>query len=56
MFPFSLLAKLVYKGYNHGLFKIGNFTLLVNSGLGTWGPPMRTAGHSEISRIKLLPL
>ncbi|HZJ41806.1 MAG TPA: metallophosphoesterase [Patescibacteria group bacterium] len=56
MFPFNLLASLVYKGHSHGLHKSGNFSLLVNTGLGTWGPPMRTAGHSEISRIKLLPL
>jgi len=55
MFPFNFIASLVYKGFNHGLFTSGTFSLLVNSGLGTWGPPMRTAGHSEISRIKLLP-
>jgi predicted MPP superfamily phosphohydrolase len=53
MFPFSLIAKLVYKGYNHGLFKIGDFNLLVNSGLGTWGPPMRTTAQAEIVKIKL---
>lgn len=54
MFPFNLVASLFYKGYNHGLHTNGDFNLIVNSGLGTWGPPMRTMGKGEISRIKLI--
>ncbi len=53
IFPFNLIARLAYKGYGQGLFKLGNFNLIVNSGLGTWGPPMRTVGRGEISQIKL---
>jgi predicted MPP superfamily phosphohydrolase len=53
LFPFNYLAKLSYKGYGHGLFNEGDFSLIVNRGAGTWGPPMRTSGQSEISRIIL---
>lgn len=54
MFPFNLVAGLFYKGYNHGLHINGNYNLIINSGLGTWGPPMRTMGKGEISKIKLI--
>jgi len=53
LFPFNYLAKLAYKGYGHGLFKDGDFSLIVNRGAGTWGPPMRTSGQSEIAKIIL---
>ncbi|HZJ40748.1 MAG TPA: metallophosphoesterase [Candidatus Saccharimonadales bacterium] len=56
LFPFNFLAHLAYKGYGYGLSKLGDFNLIVNGGLGTWGPPMRTISQSEIVRIKLLPL
>jgi len=56
LFPFSPIASLVYKGYGYGLFQIDTFSLIVNGGLGTWGPPMRTAGKSEIVKIILKPL
>lgn len=56
LFPFNYLAKIAYKGYDAGFFKKGDFNLIVNSGLGTWGPPMRTSGRGEISLIKLKPL
>ncbi|MEI6529113.1 MAG: metallophosphoesterase [Candidatus Falkowbacteria bacterium] len=53
LFPFNYLAKLAYKGYGHGLFNDGDFSLIVNRGAGTWGPPMRTSGQSEIVKIIL---
>lgn len=56
LFPFNFVAKFAYKGYNVGLFKKGTFSLIVNRGLGTWGPPMRTVGRGEISKIKLIKL
>ncbi|MDD2353809.1 MAG: metallophosphoesterase [Patescibacteria group bacterium] len=56
LFPFNYLAKIAYKGYDAGFFNKGNFNLIINSGLGTWGPPMRTSGRGEISLIKLMPL
>lgn len=56
LFPFNLIANWAYKGHGYGLSKLGDFSLIVNGGLGTWGPPMRTTSQSEIVRIKLLPL
>lgn len=53
MFPFNLLAKWAHKGYGYGLFEEGEFNLIVSSGVGTWGPPMRTASRSEIVSITL---
>jgi hypothetical protein len=53
MFPFNLLAKWAHKGYGYGLFEEGDFNLVVSSGVGTWGPPMRTASRSEIVSIIL---
>jgi predicted MPP superfamily phosphohydrolase len=56
LFPFNFIAKLAYKGYGYGLFVKNGLSLIVNGGLGTWGPPMRTASRSEIVKITLLPL
>ncbi len=53
VFPFNWLAKLSHHGYGYGLFKDGDFNLIVTSGVGTWGPPMKTIGHSEIVKIVL---
>jgi hypothetical protein len=56
LFPLGLIVNLFYKGYGYGLFQVGSFSLVVNNGLGTWGPPMRTSGNSEIVKIILKPL
>ena len=53
VFPFGLLARLIYKGRHKGLHRDGPFQLYVSSGTGTFGPPMRTAGRSEIVAITL---
>lgn len=53
LFPFNYLAKLAYQGHGYGLFKDGDFSLIVNRGAGTWGPPMRTSDRGEISKIIL---
>ncbi len=51
--PFGLLTKLIYKGYDYGLRREGDFSIYTTSGLGTWGPPMRTGNSPEIVVIKL---
>ncbi|HBA36455.1 TPA: hypothetical protein DCZ15_01110 [Candidatus Falkowbacteria bacterium] len=51
LFPFNLLAKWAHRGYGYGLFRAGDFSLIVNGGVGTWGPPMRTAARGEIVKI-----
>lgn len=53
MFPFNVVANWAHKGYGYGLFEEGEFNLIVSSGVGTWGPPMRTASRSEIVSITL---
>jgi predicted MPP superfamily phosphohydrolase len=51
--PFGLLTKLVYKGYDYGLRRDGEFSIYTTSGVGTWGPPMRTGNSPEIVVIRL---
>lgn len=53
IFPFTILAKLIYDGYDHGLHKISNFNIYTSSGTGVWGPTMRTGSRSEITVITL---
>ncbi|MEI8096701.1 MAG: metallophosphoesterase [Candidatus Moraniibacteriota bacterium] len=52
-FPFQFITHLVHKGYDYGLYSIGDFTLYTTSGVGTWGPTMRIGTQSEIVAITL---
>ncbi len=53
LFPFGYITKLIYKGYDYGLFTEGNYSLYTTNGVGTWGPPMRTGNTPEIVVITL---
>jgi predicted MPP superfamily phosphohydrolase len=53
MFPFGFLTRVLWKGFDRGLHRIGDLTLYVSSGAGTWGPPVRTGSRSEIVAIEL---
>ena len=53
IFPFGYLTNLIYRGYDHGLQRIGKFAIYTTSGVGTWGPPMRTGNSPEIVLIKI---
>lgn len=53
LFPFGLITKLVYKGYDYGFHQNGDFSIYTTSGAGTWGPPMRTGNVPEIVQIRL---
>jgi predicted MPP superfamily phosphohydrolase len=53
IFPFGYLTKLIYKGYDYGLHHLDGFAIYTTSGVGTWGPPMRTGNTPEIVEIKL---
>jgi predicted MPP superfamily phosphohydrolase len=53
IFPFGYLTKLIYKDFDYGLRRLGNFSIYTTSGVGTWGPPMRTGNSPEIVVIKL---
>jgi predicted MPP superfamily phosphohydrolase len=53
MFPFNYLASYFYHNHSHGIYRDRDFTLCVSSGVGTWGPPMRTGSKSEIIELTL---
>jgi uncharacterized protein len=52
MFPFNYITKLIFKGYDYGLHVDGAYSLYTTSGVGTWGPAMRTGNKPEIVVIK----
>ena len=53
LFPFGIVTKIVYHGYDYDLHKENAFHLYTTSGVGTWGPPMRIGSPSEIVVISL---
>ncbi len=52
IWPFGYLVRLEYP-YMGGLYRIGEMVLVVSSGTGTWGPPMRLFKPGEIVKITL---
>jgi predicted MPP superfamily phosphohydrolase len=52
IWPFSLIEKFIYKGYEYGLKPFKSMQVLTTSGIGTWGPPMRVGTDSEVVLIK----
>lgn len=53
LFPFGFVTSLVYGKYDYGFKREGSFASYTSSGLGGWGPPMRTEKSSEIVEITL---
>jgi len=53
MFPFGILTRSLWNGFDRGVHRIEDLTLYVSSGTGTWGPPVRTGSRSEVVSIKL---
>lgn len=53
VFPVSLIDQIFYGKYYYGLYQDGNFSLYTTSGVGTWGPPIRTGNIPEIVVITL---
>jgi len=53
VFPLSFLTKLIYKKYHYGLIQEDDFSLYTTSGVGGWGPPIRTGAAPEIAVITL---
>jgi len=53
LFPFNFVTKIIFKGKDYGLYQEGDFNLYTSSGVGTWGPPMRTSAKPEIVAITL---
>lgn len=52
MFPFNLITKRIYE-VSWGFLKKNNTNYYVSSGIGTWGPPIRTGSDCEIIIINL---
>lgn len=53
IWPLGYIASMIYDGYGYGLHQIGNYSVYITSGVGVWGPTMRTEGKSEIVVITL---
>jgi predicted MPP superfamily phosphohydrolase len=53
IFPFQFVTWRVYGKYYRGLHVEGDYTIYTSSGVGTWGPPMRTGDRPEITVIHL---
>jgi hypothetical protein len=50
MFPINLIVGKIYE-ISWGYLKKGNTQYYVSSGVGTWGPPIRTGSRSEIVNL-----
>jgi len=53
LFPFMFISKLIYKKYYNGLHQEGDYSIYTSSGVGVWGPTMRTGNQPEINVITL---
>lgn len=51
IYPFRYITRKVFQGFDYGLKHLGNFLVYTSSGVGTWGPPVRTFTRSEIVQI-----
>jgi len=51
IFPMSLLTRMLYGKYQYGLHTEDSFNIYTSSGLGSWGPPVRTFNPAEIVSI-----
>lgn len=48
LFPANFVASSIHEGYGYGFKKYGQMQVIVSSGVGSWGPPMRVGTKSEI--------
>lgn len=52
LFPNNFITEAIYE-VDHGLLKTSDYQVIVSSGFGTWGPPLRTSSKPEIVQIKM---
>ncbi len=52
IFPFNFVTRLLFKKYDYGLNRIGDFQIYTTCGTGSWGPPMRSPVRPEIVLIR----
>ena len=56
MWPVGLITELFDKRtVNYGIKSFGDMQLIVSSGAGGWGYPLRTGRHSEFAVISICP-
>lgn len=53
IFPLKFITEMIYGKYYYGLNRDGDYSIYTTSGVGTWGPPVRTGNASEIVEISL---
>ncbi len=51
MWPFGFVTKAIFKNYDCGLYVDDDFSQYTSTGVGTWGPPLRTGNRPEIVEI-----
>jgi len=47
-FPWTWIARRIYRQFVYGLSRIGKMLIYTSSGAGTWGPPLRLGSSPEI--------
>ena len=52
LFPGNLITNKLFL-VDYGYLRVNNLNIIVSSGVGTWGPPIRICSKSEIVNIKL---
>lgn len=52
VFPINLITRQMYE-LDWGLLKRGDYHLIVSSGYGTWGPPLRVGNNPEVVSITI---
>lgn len=53
LFPFSFITRQVYGGYDYGLRAYQGMQVFTSTGVGGWGPAMRTGSSPEIALLRL---
>jgi predicted MPP superfamily phosphohydrolase len=53
-YPWSWMAKRIYRQFAYGLSRIGRMQIYTSSGVGTWGPPLRLGSNPEIVLLQFV--
>jgi predicted MPP superfamily phosphohydrolase len=53
MWPMKIFTSLIYKGFDYGLHRFGDYSIYTTSGICTWGPPLRIGSSGELVVITL---
>ncbi len=51
LWPFRYITRKVYNGYDYGMKKYENMTVITSNGVGTFGPPLRFLNSPEVVLI-----